>query len=161
MNSRPTQIQSAKICPNFHWGGVWWRSRHSWNTWVGILKEFLAKSFIKGHIELPARVVMKPIFHAIHCDWSIDIIIEILFKYYTFRFLLFWQTQSYIYFNKRGPCFSLKSRKVCNQDSSRLYFRNRTKWTLLKGYFLTLSPLGSKSKHELVIMTFNFQIEID
>ena len=41
--------QSAKICPNLHFwvgggegGGV--SDQHSWNTWVGALKEFWAKN---------------------------------------------------------------------------------------------------------------------
>ena len=51
--SRPTQIQSAKICPNFHFrrGGGWWGGgsspdQHSWNTWVEAmeaLNEFCTK----------------------------------------------------------------------------------------------------------------------
>ena len=42
--SRSTQIQSAKICPNFHWGGGWGGGipdQHSWNISVeGALNEF-------------------------------------------------------------------------------------------------------------------------
>ena len=38
---RRTQIQIAKIWPNFHWGGP---DQHSWNTWVGALKEILTKN---------------------------------------------------------------------------------------------------------------------
>ena len=46
--------QSIKICPNLHFrvggGGVVGSDQHSWNTWVGALKEFWTKNSLNWNV---------------------------------------------------------------------------------------------------------------